>query len=319
MYSNFAPHADHVRRLEALAGAGSVAVADSEASAVQHAPATQVVLGHRYLRQLLPHAPGLRWVQTTAGGVDQLPWRELAARGIALSRNPLNSESIAHHAIALAWAVLRRIPSAVQAQAEGRWSAPPPMLPLPRSALLLGLGAIGTQVARLLRGMGLHVRATAHAASDAKRQACNEFIDAQRWRDVLGDTDILVLALPLDATTRACIGARELAALPRHAIVVNVARDALIDRPALLEALRNGRIGGAALDVLDPVPAPDDPLWTTPNLLITPKVAAYHPDMQTGFEALAEAQLRRYLAGAPLEAVVDLTRAAAQPRTASER
>jgi phosphoglycerate dehydrogenase-like enzyme len=308
MYSNFAPSADHVGHLETLVGAGRVTVADSEASALIHAPSTQIVFGHRYLRQLLPHAPDVRWVQTTAGGFDQLPCQELAARGITLSRNPLNSEAIAHHAVALAWALLRRVPAAVQAQTERRWAAPFAMLPLPRTALVLGLGAIGTQIARLLRGLGLHVRGTANSGTNAQRETCNEFIEANGWRDVLPDTDIVVLALPLDETTRGCIGTRELAALPRHALVVSIARDAVIDRPALLDALRNGRLGGAALDVLDPVPASDDALWTTPGLLITPKVSAYHPDMQKKFEAFAEAQLRRYLAGAPLEAVVALDR-----------
>jgi phosphoglycerate dehydrogenase-like enzyme len=306
MYSNFAPSAEHMRRLQELAGSGRVAVAASEDDALACAPSTQVVLGHRWLRQMLPHAPGLRWVQTTAAGYDQLPWAELARRGIMLTRNPMNSASIAHHAVALAWASLRRLPDAVRALSAGHWAAPFAMLPLPRTALVLGLGAIGMEVSRLLRGLGLQVRGTSNSGSTAQREACDEFVDANHWREALRDTDILVLALPLDETTRGCIGARELAALPAHAVLVNIARDGLIDRTALLDALRSGRIGGAGLDVLDPIPATDDPLWMTPNLLITPKVSAYHPDMQKNFEAFAELQARRFLSGAPLEALVDL-------------
>ena len=306
MYSNFAPSADHVRRLQDLAGSGGVAVAASEDDALAYAPSTQIVLGHRWLRQLLPYASGMRWVQTTAAGYDHLPWKELARRGITLTRNPMNSAAIAHHVVALAWASLRRLPDAVQAQSAGRWTAPFAMLPLPRTALVLGLGAIGMQVSRLLRGLGLRVRGTSNSGSTAQREACDEFVGASHWRDVLRDTDILVLALPLDETTRGCIGARELSALPAHAVLVNIARDGLIVRAALLDALRSGRIGGAGLDVLDPIPAADDPLWMTPNLLITPKVSAYHPDMQKKFEAFAELQTRRFLSGAPLEALVDL-------------
>jgi phosphoglycerate dehydrogenase-like enzyme len=262
------------------------------------------VFGHRYLRQLLPHAPGLRWVQTTAAGFDQLPWQELAARGIVLTRNPMNALAIAHHSIALAWALLRRLPQAFEAQAHGHWAPPFAMPPLPSSALVLGLGAIGIEIAKLLRGLGLRVRGTANSGTLQQRQACDEFFDAAHWREALGDCDLLLLALPLDATTRDCIGARELAALPPHAIIVNIGREGLVDRSALLAALRSGRLAGAALDVLDPVPAADDALWTTPNLLITPKVAAYHPALQQTFETFAEAQLRRYLSGAPLEAIV---------------
>jgi phosphoglycerate dehydrogenase-like enzyme len=312
MYSNFAPSAGHVERLAALAGAARVVVAADEAGALANAGQTRIVLGHRYLRQLLPHAPGLRWVQSSAAGYDHLPWRELAARSISLSRNPLNATAIAQHAIALAWALLRRLPDAMQAQARGEWAAPFAMLPLPRTALVLGLGAIGLAVARCLRGLGLYVRGSANSGSAAQRDACDEFVAANRWRDALCDTDILVLALPLDATTRGGIGAAELAALPAHAIVINVARDGLIDRAALVAALRSQRLGGAGLDVLDPVPTANDALWTTPNLLITPKVAAYHPGMQQHFEAFAEAQTRRFLAGEPLDAVVDLAQAVAR-------
>lgn len=304
MYSNYAPSADHVRHLEEVAGRGRVAVASSEAEALAHAASTQIVLGHRYLRQLLPRAPDLRWVQTTAAGYDQSPWQELGQRGIVLTRNPLNALSIAHHAISLAWALLRRLPLAMQAQARGVWAPPFAMLPLPGTALVLGLGAIGAHTATLLRGLGLCVRGSDESRTSERQQACDEFLDANHWHDALPDTDVLILALPLHATTRSCIGARELSLLPSHAVLVNVARAGLVDLPALRDALRAGRIGGAALDVLDPVPAPDDPLWATPNLLITPKVAAYHPGMREEFEVFAEAQARRYLSGAPLEAVV---------------
>lgn len=300
MYSNFAPGADHVARLQEMAGAGDVRVVRDEAGAIAAAPLTQVVFGHRWLRQLLPHAPALRWVQTSAGGYDQLPWQELRARGVVLTRNPANSEAIAQHALALAWALQRRLPQAFAAQARGEWASPFAMLAAPRQALVLGLGAIGSEIARLLRGLGVRVRGCARRAGAAHSAACDEFVAAEHWCDALADTDLLVVALPLDATTRGCIGARELAALPAHALVVNVAREAIVERAALVDALRAGRLGGAATDLLDPVPPPDDPLWTTPNLLITPKVAAYHPDLQSRFEAFAEAQLRRWLAGEPL-------------------
>ena len=305
MYSNYAPSAGHVQRLRAVAGA-EVAVAHDEAGAIARAAATRIVLGHRWLRQLMPHAPALQWVQTSAAGHDQLPWHELARRGITLTRNPLNAAAIAHHAIACAWALLRRLPQAVDGQRAGRWAAPPAMLPLPRTALVLGLGAIGTRVASLLRGLGVRVRGSARGGTAPQRAACDEFVGAAGWRDVLGDTDLLVLALPLDAQTRGTIGTRELAALPAHALVVNVARAGLVELPALLAALNAGRLGGAALDVLDPVPPPGDPSWRTPNLLITPKVAAFHPAMQADFEAFAEAQVRRFLSGMALEHVVDL-------------
>lgn len=305
MYSNYLPSAEHLRRLQAVATGQPVAVIDSEALAIELAPQLEIVLGHRYLRQIMPGAQRLRWVQSSASGVDHLPCALLAERGVSLTRNPCNSEAIAHHAIALAWGLQRRLPAAVQAQQQGRWAAPFAMLPAPRRALVLGLGEIGCRVAAMLRGLGVHVRGCARSGSAAQIAACDEFIASDAWRAALPDTDLLVLALPLSRQTRGCVGANELAALPAHAVLVNVARAGLIDLAAVLDALRHGRLGAAGLDLLDPVPAADDPLWQVPGLLITPKVAAYHPRMQADFEAFAEAQLDRFRRSLPLQARVD--------------
>src|SRR5262249_53160921 len=144
---NFAPSAEHVARLRRLAG-GDVRIVADEDGAIAAAAPTRIVFGHRWLRQLLPHAPDLDWVQTTAGGYDQLPGQEAGAGGITLTRNPVNSAAIAWHAVALALTLLRRLPQAFAAQTQGRWAPPFAMLPLPHTALVLGLGAIGGEVAR---------------------------------------------------------------------------------------------------------------------------------------------------------------------------
>lgn len=305
MYSNFAPSADHVRRLGSLVGPDRVAVVDCDAQAAAAGPSTRVVIGHRYLRQILPHAPHLQWVQTSAGGVDQLPLAELRSRKIVLTRNSLNAEAIAHHAIALAWSVMRCIPDAARAQDREVWATPGRMLAIPRRAMVLGLGSVGSEVARLLRGMGLHVRGVARTLTPERRRVCDELVDGVQWRAFLGDTDLLVLALALSTDTRGWLGPAEIALLPPGCIVVNVGRAGLVDMPALLCALGEGRIGGAATDVVDPKPGAGDPIWHTPGLLITPKVAAYHPAMQSRFEAFAEAQVQRFLVGQALEDVVN--------------
>jgi phosphoglycerate dehydrogenase-like enzyme len=305
MYSNFCPSERHLHVLHQAGGGRSVHVATSEADAVAHAPAADIILGHRYLRQILPHAVRLRWFQSTAAGIDQLPADALAAGQVIVCRNPVNATSISHHAIALAWSVLRRIPRAVSAQARGEWSLPSAMLPLPSRALVLGLGAIGQEICRLLRGMGLQVRGTARRGTAEQRSCCDIYLENGEWRRCLADIDLLFLALPLGRSTRGIIGAAELARLQSHAVIVNVARGPHIDMDALVAALASGSIGGAAVDVLDPVPAPGDPLWDTPNLLITPKVAAYHPGMQSMVERFIEEQMTRFVTGQELHAIVD--------------
>lgn len=300
MYSNYTPSPAHLSRLEAMVGEGRVHVADSESTALALASETEIVLGHRYLRQILPEAHRLRWVQTTAGGIDHLPWKILSERGILLSRSTQNSRAVAHHVLALAWALLRRLPDTIDAQRRHEWGVPPAMLPLPRTAMVLGLGAIGLCTARLLRGMGLYVRGTSLSGTEAQRRGCDQFVPADTWREYLPETDILVLAVPYTDATRGSVGKRELAALPKHAVLVNVARAELLDLDALMAALQARRLGGAALDVMNPLPDAASPVWGTPGLLVTPKVAAYHPNMQADFEAFAESQVERYLAGESL-------------------
>lgn len=304
MPGNWQPSPEHLQRLEARVGAGRVVVAEDDAGAIRAAAAAEVIVGHRYLRQVLPHARRLVWVQTSAAGVDQLPLADLAARGVVLTRNPLNSDSIAVHALALLLALVRRLPEALEAQREGRWAAPFAMRSLPRRVLLMGLGAIGQALAPRLRGLGIQVVGCSRQGAPGQRAVCDAFVPAEAWRDVLPSCDGLILALPLVPQTVGMVDAQALAGLAPGALVINVARAGLIDTPALLAALRSGQIGGAALDVLDPVPPPGDGLWHTPGLIVTPKVAAWHPDMQRNFETFTEQQVARHLEGLPLEARV---------------
>lgn len=178
------------------------------------------------------------------------------------------------------------------------------MLAPPETAMVLGLGSIGLTVAGLLRGLGLFVRGTSRSGTQAQRLGCDEFVAADCWREYLPQTDILLITLPHNADTHHCIGAAELACLRRGAVLVNVARPKIVDINALQDALFANHLGGAALDGLDPVPAKNDPIWSVPNLLLTPKIAAFHPEMQSAFESFATLQVANYLAGAALQCVV---------------
>jgi len=130
-YSTFAPTAQHLATLRSLAGNEPVHVAENEADAIAHAPNARIVLGHRYLRQILPHVTRLEWVQSTAAGVDILQAPALLKQNVIVSRCPANSEAIAQHALALAWALQRRLPEYVQAQTASHWLTPTRMAPLP--------------------------------------------------------------------------------------------------------------------------------------------------------------------------------------------
>jgi phosphoglycerate dehydrogenase-like enzyme len=308
MYSNDPPSKEHIRRIEALSSDVRVVVADSEATAARHAPEAEVILGHRYLWQSLPHTQCLKWVQSTAGGVAHLITPEMLRIRPKLTRCAIFADVIALHALALALSMLRRIPEAVEAQRRGEWTRVPlSMLPLPQTAMVLGIGCVGACLARLLRQHGLRVLGVARTQSPEAEAVCDELLDPTNWRQHLHRADLCFVALPLNSSTENLFDRTTLEALPRHAVLVNIGRGAIVDTCALAELLRAGHLGGAALDVLDPIPeSPHDPLWSTPRLLITPKVAVFHPDRQSELEAFVEGQVKRYLDGAELLYPVDV-------------
>jgi phosphoglycerate dehydrogenase-like enzyme len=308
MYSNEPPTQGHVRRLATLGKDVLVIVADSEATAIRHAEDVDVILGHRYLRQTLPSCRRLKWVQSTAAGPYHLLSPDFIRIAPILTRCPIFSDIVAFHAFTLAMAVLRRIPEAVMGQQRGEWVRPPfDMLPLPQTAMILGVGCIGRALAKILRQQGLTVLGVAKSLSPEAAAVCDELLDPTNWRQHLHRADLCFIALPLTKSTANLFDKAVLKALPRHAVLVNVAQGGIVDTNALVELLTDGDLGGAALDVIDPIPeSPTDPIWTAPRLLITPKVSVFHPERQKALEGFIESQVERYLGGEELLHVVDV-------------
>lgn len=306
MYGKHRPTPEHVGRLAELRGDVEVVVADEEPTAIAHAPGADVILGYRYLRQTLPHARRLKWVQSIAGGVDQLISHELLRVSPVLTSAPLFADIMAFHAFALAVAMVRRIPEAARAHANREWDYSLDMLPFPRTAMIVGMGRIGRALAAILRHNDIRVLGVVRTGSPEQRDACDEALTMADWQDHLARVDLFFLALPLTGETVGFVDAAAIAALPPHAIVVNVGRGGTMDVAALIGRLRAGELGGAALDAVDNVPDPrSDPLWDTPRLLITPRVASFCPGRQKILEEYVEGQVKRYLEGEELLNRVD--------------
>jgi phosphoglycerate dehydrogenase-like enzyme len=223
----------------------------------------------------------------------------------------LHSRPVAEHALALVLALVRRLPAAGRAQAEHRWAGElgglQPLHPegavttlLDARVLIWGFGSIAQTLAPMLRLLGARVRGVARRAGE---RAGFEVVTEDDLEAELSRTDVLIMILPgTDATTRA-LDAGRLAALPAHAYVVNVGRGTTVDEPALVAALADGRIAGAAIDVTETEPLPaDSALWDAPNLLLTPHGAGGRP---VGADELISANLAALLAGRDLRNVVD--------------
>lgn len=262
-------------------------------------------------REFLAKATKLRYVQAQSAGVDRYAGlAELRARPeiVFCNLRAVHGPAIADHVFALLLALARDLPSAWERQQAAEWrgaSAREPFSLAGRTLLVVGLGGIGTEVARRAKGFEMTVLATRRSGTDAP-----PFVDrvelAETLHELLPLADVIVLCVPLTPETTHLIDARAFAALRPGAILVNIARGKVVDTAALVDALKSGRLGGACLDVTDPEPLPSDhELWRLPNVLITPHVAASAALTDERATALLRENLRRFARGEPLLNVVD--------------
>ncbi len=305
----YRPGAEHEEGLRRAAPTARLESAVDESTAAELIREADAVLGNRFFLQSLPHARRLRWMQSNSAGVDLILRAGPELDGIVLTcARGVYDDEVADHAAALVLGLARRLHHARDAQRERRWERLRLETLRGRRALILGWGGIGRGIAQRLRAFGLEVEGVRRRIVEAQREPEGFLVHPpDTWRERLPETDILMLALPLTHETLGLVGSQELAALPRGALVVNVGRAPTIDEEALLQALHAGRLGGAALDVLQDEPPPaDHAAWAEPNLLLTPHVARSPEEPPFRWEPLFEENLRRFAADEPLLNVVDV-------------
>ncbi|GLI32384.1 MULTISPECIES: phosphoglycerate dehydrogenase [Brachybacterium] len=279
--------------------------ARAEIPAAHHDAAALVVWGssRRHLASAAVDLPQLRLVQSLAAGVEGILAAGFADDVVVATGAGLHSRTVSEHALAVLLALVRRLPEAREAQERHEWSDElgglQPLHPEGRLTTLLGarvliwgFGSIGQTLAPMLQGLGAQVRG---AARSAGTRAGVEVIAEADVPAALPGTDVLVNILPATERTAGIVGREVLAALPDHAILVNVGRGATVDQVALREALEAGTLGAAGLDVTEPEPLPSgDPLWDAPRLLITPHGAGGRP---VGADERIAANLRALVEG----------------------
>jgi phosphoglycerate dehydrogenase-like enzyme len=274
-------------------------------------PEADAVFAGQISREQLAAAPRLRWLHSPAAGVGGMLFPEMIASPVVITNSRgMSAGTIAEHVIAVTLALFRRLPHAFRSQAAGEWAqdaigAEGNRLIAGARVLVVGLGAIGAAVAHRMTLLGAHVTGLRRRAVGVTH---GEWIIApsEHLHDLLPAADVVVIAAPHTRETRGLIGRRELSLMSRDAILVNVSRGQLVDEPALIDVLRAGTIGGAALDVFvdEPLP-PDSPFWTLTNVLITPHTSGFRPDHWDAATSLFAGNLERLDAGQPLVNVVD--------------
>ncbi len=255
----------------------------------------------------------LKWIHSTATAVHALMSPELRSSDIVVTNaRDVHGPVVAEHAMALIFALAKRLPHAMRYQQQKHWAqedlwdaniAPREL----RGATLciLGLGGIGRPLAMLAASVGMKVIGVReHADRDVEN--VDKIYGFDRLDEALQQADFIVLALPVTPRTERLMNAGRLSQLKRTAYLINVGRGALIDEPALIDALQRKSFAGAALDVTtrEPLP-PDSPLWDMNNVLITPHVAGLTDQMwDRHYQSFTE-NLRRFQQRQPLLWVVD--------------
>jgi len=256
----------------------------------------------------------LRWIHSTAAAVHQLMFPELVASDVVVTNSrSVHGPVVAEHALALMFAVARKIPAAVRFQQQRVWGqerswreAPVPGELQDATLGLIGLGSIGCEIARRAAGLGMRVLAVREHPERGSVEGVEAVYGPARLAEALAASDYVVLAAPVTASTKRLMDSARLAQMQAHACLVNVGRGALVDESALTAALREKRIASAALDVFQEEPLPaDSPLWCLENVLITPHTGAVTGRLWERQYVLIAENLRRFLADEPLLGMVD--------------
>ncbi len=305
----YQPGAGHLEALSRAAPGAEIAIAGDEGQARLLAPEAEVIMGNRFFLQTLGLAERLRWFQSNSVGMDLILDAGGKLKGITItSARGVYDREMAEHGLALCLALARGIHVSRDRQRSGRWVRTGLRVLGGARALIIGYGGVGMALARHLADIGMKVTAARRRpgipeGSDPRVRV----VWGDGWRAELPAADVLVLALPLTRATRAMVDGSAIAAMKPGSLLVNIGRGATLAEGPLIEALRRGHLGGAALDVFETEPLPEDsPLWDQPELLITPHVARSREEPPCRWEPLFEENLRRYASGQRLLNVVDV-------------
>ena len=302
------------RQIDAAAEAAGFMVHyyDTQAALTPHIGDYEVLFGHP-VPALLRQASQLKWLCSDYAGVEKYLDDAVWPRPDCLLSNASGAygPTISEHILMVLLMLLRRMPEYQADLCQRQWTFHTPIRSIIGShVVMLGTGDIGSHTARRLKALGASVTGVCRSGR-SKEPAFDRVVPIQELDSVLPSADALVMALPSTPETEGVLSRERIALLPERAYVVNVGRGSAIDQNALVEALMQRKLAGAALDVMTPEPLPaDDSLWDCPNTIITPHVSG---NMTLGLTCDIDvdmfcADLARYAAGEPLANLVDRIR-----------
>lgn len=267
-----------------------------------------VAVGWRFKPGTFHAMPNLKWIQSISVGVDD--WvndPEIRPEVVVTNTKGLYADEIAEY---IMWALItlsRRFDVVVKNQVKRRWQQIDGSRLFGKTIGVAGLGYVGRATAKLATSFGMRVVGICRDANAVQPDvAVDQVVAIKDLDSILGQLDSLAICLPLTNDTRGLFSSDVIAKLKRGAILINVARESLVDYSSLLEALRQGHLKGAALDVFEKEPLRKrSPLWKCPNLLVTPHVSALSSEYRGKVARLICDNLDRLHSGRPLDCVVD--------------
>jgi phosphoglycerate dehydrogenase-like enzyme len=306
------PASPYLKHLEQLAPRITLTVGLSEehlASAIERAQVLLVGAQKKeLLRSLLPRARALRWIHSLSAGVENLLFEELIHSPLPLTNSKgIYSGSLSEFALAAMLFFAKELRRLVRQQAESRWEQFMPVELRGRTLGILGYGDIGRAVAERARPFGMRILACRRQPSRSEGDPLvDELFPLERRLEMIAASDYLLLALPHTSGTHRMMGEAELRAMKPGSVLINIGRGNTLDEQALVQALEEGRLRGAALDVFETEPLPvGHAFWRLENVLLSPHCADQTPTWREEAVALFLRNLDRFEKGEPLMNIVD--------------
>jgi len=298
---------EDMARLRAISDDLIVERSEGREDAIERARDAEIVFAGHFSDALWKNAPRLKWAQSGGAGIERFMTPDFIASPIVLTNAAgVYAVPIADHVMAFVMHFCRGFNRMARNQIGRHWShdTEPDEL-MDKTIGIVGLGGIGTEVARRAKAFGMRVIATRR-----RPELPSEFADEVRGADdlhwLLGESDYVALCSALTQNTHKLIGEEELKKMKPAAYIINIGRGDLIDEPALIVALKAGTIAGAGLDVFAEEPlSTDSPLWDMPQVLVTPHASGSSPRSHARLMDLFRENVRRYMSGEPLLNVVD--------------
>lgn len=252
----------------------------------------------------------LRWIFAFTAGVDGYPLQTLKEKGIMLtSSSGVHASNIAEHVLGAMIAFSRNFIQAMANKEAALWQGYPVSELMGKSLLIIGTGKIGQEIARKAKAFDMEVYGARSRDLEETLQYFDALYNIRELADILPGKDYVCLVVPATAQTLHMMGKEQFAAMDQSAVFINVGRGDTVQQAELVEALQEGRIGGAVLDVYEEEPLPkDSPLWHMPNVILTPHIAGLTPFYEQRALGIFKENLERLRRGEELRNLVDLER-----------